>query len=305
MDLYIEEVALDTLLDEVVNTATPLIEKKHNTLQVTGGKELGFIQCDVTKLRQILFNLLSNAAKFTTNAIITLHAVRLSTAEGDKISIAVSDQGIGMSEAQQAKLFHAFTQADSATTRHYGGTGLGLTISKYFVEMMGGQITISSKEGVGSTFTIILPVHLQNDAKENQKNSDSPPILTALSRDGVVLMIDDDAHSRHLLQKHLHSLGYATHQANGGVEGLRLAAQLKPALITLDVMMEDMDGWTVLSALKENPALAHIPVVMISLLDDKSLGYAMGATDYLVKPVSREQLFAVLSKYLHDQGANG
>jgi signal transduction histidine kinase len=291
MELFIENVELENLLEEVISTIQPLLENKDNTLIVERPDFLGEIQTDITKLRQMLLNLLSNAAKFTENASIRLKIYH--QAQGEWIIFGVADEGIGMTEEQQKKLFQPFTQADSSTTRRYGGTGLGLTITKQFTEMMGGTISIDSEFGQGSTFTIRLPAH----PKVTAINTPSEPKAPAKENNGIVLVIDDDASVRDKIKHDMSKLGYAVATAEDGPEGLKLANKLRPDAILLDVHMPDMDGWRILSMLKHDSLLAHIPVIMISMEEHKKKGYAMEATDYLTKPVKRDQLLATLEKY--------
>jgi CheY-like chemotaxis protein len=210
---------------------------------------------------------------------------------------SVSDTGIGMTADQLAKLFEAFSQADAATTRKYGGTGLGLALSRRLCRMMGGDVTVESEAGRGSTFTIRLPASVAEPAAEE------PPAAAterAASGIGTVLVIDDEAAVRDLMQRFLTKEGFRVVAAAGGEDGLRLARELRPDAITLDVMMPGMDGWAVLSALKADPAVADIPVVMLTIVDDRNLGYALGASDYLTKPIDRERLVRVLDKYRRD-----
>ncbi len=294
MEVYPESFNLRDMLEEIETTIEPLVEKKRNKLKTDYEHNLGKMFSDLTKIRQILFNLLSNACKFTEQGTVTLEARREITDEdhSDWMVFRVRDTGIGMTPEQQKKLFQAFTQADVSTTRKYGGTGLGLVISKRFAEMMGGSVEVESEYGHGTTFTVRLPVTAsppQPEAPEERRKGEG--------HKGSVLVVDDDPAVRELLQAHLGRLGYKVALATGGEEGLRLARKLRPDAITLDVMMPDMDGWMVLSALKNDPALAEIPVIIVSIVEDKRLGYSLGATDYLGKPVNREELRNVLEKY--------
>ena len=212
--------------------------------------------------------------------------------EGNWIEFAVSDTGIGMTPEQQAKLFEEFTQADSSTARQYGGTGLGLAITRKLARMMGGDVTLTSEAGKGSTFTVRLPA-----------NTDVPagaPISSDRDRStraDCVLVIDDDATARELISDHLKAGGFSVVTAAGGVEGIKLAKELQPTAITLDVMMPDLDGWSVLAALRQNPELADIPVIMVSIVDDKRRGIALGAAGYLTKPIDRERLHRLVRRF--------
>jgi CheY-like chemotaxis protein len=205
-----------------------------------------------------------------------------------------------MTSEQINKLFQAFTQADASTTRKYGGTGLGLAITKKFTEMMGGNIEVESEFGKGSTFTVYLPVYIEvTETKLPGKTPLSPLALQKLKREenGIILIIDDDMVVRDLLCGYLSKIGYQVATAGGGEEGLRLAKKLHPHAITLDVMMPDMDGWSVLSQLKADAELSDIPVIVLSIIEEKDRGYSLGAAEYLLKPITRKQLATVLRKY--------
>ncbi|EIJ42009.1 PAS domain S-box [Beggiatoa alba B18LD] len=299
MDIFTETFDLGSLVQEVVSTITPLIQKKENTLKVDACDPLGNLHADLTKVRQMLFNLLSNAAKFTEQGQIRLTIRRESRADLDWVIFSVTDQGIGMTHEQIEKLFQPFTQADSSTTRKYGGTGLGLTITKRFAEMMGGGVIVESNYGKGSTFSIHLPAYVITHASEKLLGKNPKAINRTPSNQ--VLVIDDDAVVRELLQNYIGKLGYRVTTADSGDQGLKLAREIKPDAITLDVMMPGMDGWMVLSALKNDPVLADIPVIVLSMVEEKSLGYSLGATEYITKPIDRDQLGQILSKYLKDQ----
>ncbi|HEY4856295.1 MAG TPA: response regulator, partial [Xanthobacteraceae bacterium] len=218
----------------------------------------------------------------------------------DWVTIAVTDTGIGMTPEQMGRLFQEFSQADASTTRKYGGTGLGLAISKRFCQMMGGDITVESEPGRGSTFTIRLPRFAQSDEAlvieaRGERRGQAAHAMEEQAEEPLILVVDDDATVRELVQRHLERSGFAVVTASGGQEGLRLVRELRPAAVTLDIVMPDLDGWTVLAAIKGDPALAGTPVVLMSIVDQKNRGYALGAADYLVKPVDRAKLVAALT----------
>jgi signal transduction histidine kinase/DNA-binding response OmpR family regulator len=297
MDLYLESFDLVPMLCDVVTTVQPLVEKNANTLAVHHAADLGAMRADLTKVRQALFNLLSNACKFTTQGTITLEVGR-DTADGAAwLTFRVSDTGIGMTPAQMGKLFQAFTQAETSTTRQYGGTGLGLAISRHFCQMMGGDISVESALGQGSTFTIRLPAEVVDPKADTTPRAEVFQASTQPAGVPTVLVIDDDPTVCELLQRFLSKEGFRVACAAGGEEGLRLAKTLHPIVITLDVMMPGMDGWAVLTALKADANVADIPVIMLTIVDDKNLGYALGAADYLTKPIDRERLAIILQKY--------
>jgi len=303
MDLYLETFAIAPLVKEVVATIRPLVAKRLNTLRVSYPSEFKSIHADVTKVRQCLFNLLSNANKFTESGTILLTINHSFKRGEDWINFQVSDTGIGMTSEQMGKLFQSFTQADASTTRKYGGTGLGLMITQKFCQMMGGDIRVDSEVGAGSTFTIELPCYVREKPLDANLDSEEAIAESETEEAKTILVIDDDPHVREIVERFLQKQGFQVRSASNGIEGLQLAKTLKPAAITLDVMMPGMDGWSVLSALKTDPAVAHIPVVMTTIVDNKNLGYALGASDYLLKPIDRQQLVAVLQKYQSDQVA--
>jgi signal transduction histidine kinase/CheY-like chemotaxis protein len=293
MEIYNETFDVSHMIQEVATTIQPLIDRNNNSLEITCADGLGRIYADLTKVRQSLLNLLSNACKFTENGIIKLEVTKNRSDDTNWIIFKISDNGIGMTPQQQQKIFQAFTQADASTTRKYGGTGLGLVITQRFIEMMGGTVTVESQFGYGSTFTIRLPAEVISEGT----GTIAKPIEMPNPPKGTVLVIDDDPVARDLLQVHIKKLGYEVSLAANGDQGLRLARQLHPTAIILDVMMPSMDGWMVLSALKTDPELAPIPVTMLTMIDEKNMGYSLGAAEYLVKPVNREQLAKVLEKY--------
>ncbi len=297
MELYLETFDLTTLLDDVAATAELLVKKKNNQLKMICAEDLGAMRADITKVRQSLFNLLSNASKFTENGTVTLEAVREPSAGGDWIVFHVTDSGIGLTPEQMGRLFQAFSQADASTMRKYGGTGLGLAISRKFCQLMGGDLTVRSEPGKGSTFTIRIPVEVREAAANDiprEKTTVNPAISTGAA---TVLVIDDDPAVRDLVQRSLTKEGFHVETAATGQQGLELARKMKPSAITLDVMMTGMDGWAVLSALKADPGTADIPVVMITIFDDKNMGFALGAADFLTKPIDWQRLTAILNRY--------
>jgi PAS domain S-box-containing protein len=302
MDLYLETFDVPTLVGDVVALVRPLVERSANTLNVRWADGIGEMRADVTKVRQALFNLLSNATKFTEHGTVSLTVTRGPIDGVDWVTFAVADTGIGMTPEQIGKLFQAFAQADSSTTRKYGGTGLGLAISRHFCRMMGGDITVESDVESGSTFTIRLPAEVGGPAATSELGAEptsGPQPDTGLT----LLVIDDDATARELLQRFLATEGVHIVTASSGADGLRLAKELRPDAITLDVLMPGMDGWAVLTALKGDPELADIPVIMLTIIEEKSMAYALGASEYLTKPIDRSRLIAVLERYRRENQA--
>jgi CheY-like chemotaxis protein/anti-sigma regulatory factor (Ser/Thr protein kinase) len=295
----------------VVKTIEPMAGKNANRLAIECPADIGTLLADQIRVRQVLLNLASNANKFTESGTVTI-AVAPQRRDGrDWIEVAVTDTGIGMTEEQIGRLFQEFSQADATTTRKYGGTGLGLAISRHFCRMMGGDITVTSEPGAGSTFTVHLPrivelpaaagaaknVSGHESAGERRADASSGPGQGRQEDDDapLILVVDDDATARELVARHLERAGFAVVGARGGQEGLRLVRELRPSAVTLDIMMPDLDGWTVLTAIKGDPALAATPVVLMSIIEEKNRGYALGAAEYLVKPVDRVKLVETLS----------
>lgn len=297
MDIYTETFDLAAMVQNVVSTIQPLLENNANVLLLHSDEELGEMHTDLTKARQILLNLLSNAAKFSEQGNIILDVRRAERDGKIWITFKVIDDGIGMTVEQQDKLFQNFTQADGSTTRKYGGTGLGLAITRHFTQMLGGTIWVESEFGRGSSFTVELPLELRIKKVESKQIVEQMNVTGLPLEGGTILVIDDDATVRGLLKSYLSKIGYQVAIAANGEEGLKLAKKLRPNAITLDVMMPGMDGWQVLATLKADQELSHIPVIMLTMAENKDIGYSLGASEYLVKPVTRDQLATVLRKY--------
>ncbi len=296
MELHLESFPLAPHIEDVAKTIEPLAAKNNNRIVIDCSPDLGTLHADQTRFRQALLNLASNANKFTENGTITIAAQPQLIDRREWVTITVADTGIGMTEEQMGRLFREFSQADASTTRKYGGTGLGLAISRHFCRIMGGDITVASKQGEGSMFTIRLPRIVQTDAAiVPELRAEPRPSVAEATEAPLILVVDDDATVRELVVRHLERAGFSTVVAKGGQEGLRLARELRPAAITLDILLPDLDGWTVLAAIKGDPSLTAIPVVLMSIVDQKNRGYALGAADYLVKPVDRTKLIETLT----------
>ena len=301
LELHYEDIDLAQMTGDIVGAAQPLAAKNGNRLAVECPAAIGIVRSDATRLRQIVLNLLSNACKFTDKGTVTLAVARSGGADGDWIDIRVSDTGIGMTQEQLGRLFQEFSQADSSTTRKYGGTGLGLAISDRLCRMMGGTIAVESEPGIGTAFTVRLPAEPGRTVEPapafaGQGTGAVAPAAGTV-RSNRVLVIDDDATVRDLMRRFLGHEGFDVVTAVDGTEGLAAARGLNPSVITLDVFMPGMDGWSVLQALKADPALAAIPVIMLTILDEKQKGFALGASGYLTKPVDRARLSALLERF--------
>jgi len=306
MTVYLEAFDVKSLVEDVAATVKPLLAKNNNQLILNIQPDLGPMTSDLTKVRQTLFNLLSNASKFTENGTITLSTQLDQSGLSSNVTFAVQDTGIGMTPEQCGKLFQAFSQADASTTRKYGGTGLGLAISRRFCQILGGDITVASIPGTGSTFTVILPLQsVDTTATEHHPEtpaaSTKPAAAATQSADtgssrGVIVVIDDDANVRHLMERFLNREGFTVHTAADGASGVALVRQHKPMAVTSDIMMPGMDGWSVLSAIKSDPEISDIPVIMLTMGDTQELGFALGAFDFLSKPLDRNQLLKALER---------
>jgi len=304
MEVIPENFDITKLIEELSISVEPLIRKNNNIIALEISphvKQEPLVCTDVTKLRQILLNLLSNAAKFTDQGTISL-IVDMKYEENNKfLIIKVKDTGIGIPEEYQKKLFQNFVQADGSTTRKYGGTGLGLAITKKFCEILGGMISMESQPNIGTTFTIYLPAVVDNGIIKDVKRHVSlgkKTVATNPSDKTKVLIIDDDTGARELFRIHLNRLGYEILEADNGVAGLAIAYREKPDVIILDVIMPDLDGWGVLAQLKNDPVLSSIPVVMASIVENRPLAYALGAAEFVNKPIERMSLEDTVKKCL-------
>jgi signal transduction histidine kinase/CheY-like chemotaxis protein len=301
MTVYCENIDVETMVREVQATVYPLVEKNQNRLELDLSPGLGQIYSDLTKIRQTLFNLLSNASKFTEKGLIRFTVTR-STEHGlDWVRFAVRDSGIGMTPEQLGKLFQAFTQADASTTRKYGGTGLGLAISRKFCQILGGDITVTSKVGEGSTFTASLPATAPESGTVHLPRSAVVSRVEPGSGRPVVVVIDDDPSVLDLMERFLTKEGFSVSTASNGKDGVELARRLQPIAITTDVMMPGMDGWSVITTLKSDPATAQIPIILVTITDTREMGMALGVFDFLSKPVDWQRLGLVMGRLRLEQ----
>jgi signal transduction histidine kinase/CheY-like chemotaxis protein len=301
MGLHLETFDVSVMVEEMVTTLQPAIAKNNNKVRVHLGDDLGMMRADATKVRQILFNLMSNACKFTDHGTISLDVSPTIVESQEWIRFQVKDTGIGISSKQQHKLFQEFSQADATIARKYGGTGLGLAISHRFVQMMKGRISVESQAGEGSTFTVHLPTQVTLETVEptQLEGTGSAPAGAPEYRAEAetILVIDDDPAVRDLMSRFLTKMGFRVVAAAGGEEGLRLAREVRPLLITLDVIMPECDGWIVLGKLKSDPSVARIPVIMVTVVDNAAMGFDLGASNYLIKPVDRDRLTVLIEKH--------
>ncbi|HWA21402.1 MAG TPA: ATP-binding protein [Caulobacterales bacterium] len=283
-EIVVEPIDLGRLLQEVSDIARPLAAARNNKLDIVIERDPGPIRNDSGKLRQCLLNLISNACKFCEDGEISVR-VRAVEQDGEAlVRLDVRDTGIGLSADQAARIFQPFTQADPTTTRRYGGTGLGLTITRQLAELMGGDVTVHSKPGEGATFTLTIAATLDEEPD-------------SAATDNVVLVIDDEVNDRRILRRTLARVGYAARSAGNAASGLDLAARLAPALILLDIRLPDRSGWEVLEALKRDPATAAIPVLVLSIEADRARALSLGACDVFTKPANRALLSAAILRY--------
>ena len=297
MQLHLETFVVAPVVEQVATTIQPLVERNANRLEVSCDAAVGEMRTDTTRLRQVLLNLLSNACKFTDHGRITLQVDRT----GNDLVFRVRDSGIGMTPEQLGRLFQAFSQAETSTAAKYGGTGLGLAITRRLCQLMGGDITVESQAGTGSTFTVRLPAAGPDEQAAPIVRESGEPLAQA----STVLVIDDDAAARDLVMRCLEKHGMRAVGAADGTTGLRLARERHPDAITLDIVMPGMDGWAVLSTLKGDAATAEIPVIMLSMVDEQHLAFELGAADFLTKPVERDQLIRVLRERVAAKAAGG
>lgn len=292
MDVSAGEFDVGALIKEAAATVAPAVEKNQNTLKLEIADDIGRAFTDAFRLNQCLLNLLSNAAKFTQGGVITISAKRAARADGDWLDIAVSDTGIGLSREQADKLFADFVQASFTTARRFGGTGLGLSITRRVLAMLGGEVTLESELGKGSTFTITLPAML---AQEGQPAPAHAPAANGASR--TVLLIDDEESARDLAGRALARLGFSILQASSGGQGVQMARAARPDLIVLDINLPDMTGWEVMQTLAADSACAAIPVLIHSVEDNRTRARAAGACDLLLKPADRDVLAAAALRF--------
>ena len=311
LDIHPADVALEPLVDVCLRTVEPMVKSERLRLVKEIEGDTPPLFTDEDKLKQILINLLSNAVKFTEEGIVTVSARR----RDGEIAIAVADTGVGIAEESLGLIFEEFRQVDSSATRQYGGTGLGLPISRHLARLLGGDITVESAVGVGSTFTVAIPVRyaavqpawraIAASPQEEQAGQPREPAIAAppyeeqaaeTENGKLVLAVDDDPNAIYLLRENLMEAGYHVVGATSGEEGLRKARELRPFAITLDILMPHKDGWQVLYELKADAATRDIPIIVLSVVDQKKLGYRLGAFDYMLKPFDREAILAALTR---------
>ena len=309
MILHLETFDVAQMIEEIVSTVQPAAAKNASTFEINVAN-VREMHADLTKVRQILLNLLSNACKFTDHGIVSLNVDRQTIDGRDWLRFEVADTGIGMTPQQREKLFREFSQAETSISRRYGGTGLGLAITYRFTQMMRGTIDVESEAGRGSTFTVLLPAQVTLDSSEParaQPAVDNNPVISEIVQPyrGTILVIDDDPAVGDLMFRSLTKLGFHVIIGASGAEGLRIAKEVRPLLITLDVMMPEVNGWNVLKQLRADPELAKVPIIMVTVVDDEPMGIHLGASSYMVKPIDRERLAVLVEQYADSASGEG
>ena len=287
--------ALEPLVLECLQTIEPMLRGEKVHLLKDLSPDLPLLATDKDRLHQILTNLLSNAVKFTENGSVKVTAKR----SGADIIITVADSGIGIPAQALDRIFEEFHQVDGGATRQYGGTGLGLAISRHFARLLGGDITVQSALGIGSIFTVTIPISYgvgQLGSWHKDSPSDDNAAAGSEAHQKILLVIDDDPNVIYLLRENLAEAGYCVIGATSADEGRQKARELRPFAITLDILMPQQDGWQMLHELKTNADMRDIPIIVLSVVDNKELAYRLGAFDCLVKPVDRDQMLATLSR---------
>jgi CheY-like chemotaxis protein len=290
------------MLDDLIETVRPLAEQNGNAISLMGAAPDGLANTDAMKLRQCVLNLLSNASKFTRDGKIDVGFERRAFNGVEQLFIVVRDTGIGMSSEHLARLFQPFVQADPNITQQYGGTGLGLTITRRLAQLLGGDVTVESHLGQGSTFTLHVPADFADAAKalgaaaqidDIQGNTDGP----------LVIVIEDEPDARELAARSLTRAGFSVLGVGGGEAGLALARSREPALVLLDIFLPDRSGWRVLQSLKHDPKTQDIPVVVLSVNEDRAHALALGAAEHIVKPADRDMLAATVMRFARKRPA--
>jgi signal transduction histidine kinase/DNA-binding response OmpR family regulator len=300
-EIFLEPVALNALLTDVLETMEPLLAQRRNRIALDAALDDDMVETDRTKLRQILFNLLANANKFSEKGAISLTVGRRSSGAGDLLEIVVRDQGIGMRPETIARLFQPFMQAEVSTTRDFGGTGLGLAITHRFVGLLGGRIEVASSPGQGSAFTVTLPAARPPAAPSAPSEASPTPTAQLDAHGPAVLVIDDEARSRAALAAVIGDAGYRVATAESGGDGLAMARASRPDVIVLDIIMPGRDGWSVLREIKSDAALRDIPVILATAVTDRDMGVVLGAAEHLVKPIAPERLVAEVERFARAQ----
>lgn len=324
-ELFLEDVDLDALLNEIEVTARPLAAKNTNVFEIIKPDQLGTAHIDLTKLRQATFNLLSNASKFCQNGKISLEAKKIDQDGQEMFWLAVHDTGVGISEEALNSLFQNFTQAHASINAKFGGTGLGLSLSKNLCRLMGGDITAESVLGEGSTFVITIPMKvempdlltmneeqvdetLKEAAAELRRLGEADQALSSsagpdVPRRTTVLVVDDDPEYLEIMDRMLRKEGLSPILTSDPSSAMHLARTVKPALMLFDVLMPEIDGWELVETMKKDPATANVPIVMVSIMDDPKSDGSQLADGFMSKPVDSAKLRKTLDAHLTKDAA--
>jgi CheY-like chemotaxis protein len=291
------------MLTDLVETIRPMADQKGNTVTLAPCAGEIIANTDSMKLRQCVLNLLSNAAKFTKNGNVDIEFARKSHNGVDQLFITVRDTGIGMSKEHMGRLFQPFVQADPTITQQYGGTGLGLTITRRFAQLLGGDVTVQSALGEGAAFTLHVPIDFA-DASAALGAAAKIDDVQGAEGAPLVIVIEDEADARELAARSLTRAGFAVQGVGGGEVGLALARSKAPALVLLDIFLPDRSGWRVLQSLKQDPKTQDIPVVVLSVNEDRAHALALGAAEHIVKPADRDMLAATVMRFARKRPAS-
>mgnify|MGYP001496613926 FL=1 len=294
MELFVTSFEIENMVQTIKDVSEPLAAKNDNGFVINLDGAMGSMSQDETKLRQCLTNFLSNGFKFTKNGTVTLDVKARMEGDVEFVDFAVIDTGAGMSPEGVAKVFEEYTQAERSTSANYGGTGLGLPISKKFAEMMGGDVIVTSEEGVGSVFTMSVP----RECPEYSEDEVEGNVINLDDQDNLVVLVDDDVAMHDLIKRTISKLNLTLLGATNSEKGMELIREVKPKLILLDVLMPGRDGWSLLKECKTDKDLKDIPVIMISQLNQSNLASSLGANDYLTKPIDRTHFINTLKRIL-------
>ena len=294
MELFVTSFEIENMVQTIKDVSEPLAAKNDNGFVINLDGAMGSMSQDETKLRQCLTNFLSNGFKFTKNGTVTLDVKARLEGDVEFVDFAVIDTGAGMSPEGVAKVFEEYTQAERSTSANYGGTGLGLPISKKFAEMMGGDVIVTSEEGVGSVFTMSVP----REYPEYNEDEVEGNVINLDDQDNLVVLVDDDVAMHDLIKRTISKLNLTLLGATNSEKGMELIREVKPKLILLDVLMPGRDGWSLLKECKTDKDLKNIPVIMISQLNQSNLASSLGANDYLTKPIDRTHFINTLKRIL-------
>ena len=300
MELFVTSFEIENMIQTIKDVSEPLAAKNDNGFVINLDGAMGSMSQDETKLRQCLTNFLSNGFKFTKNGTVTLDVKARIVDDVEFIDFAVIDTGAGMSPEGVAKVFEEYTQAERSTSANYGGTGLGLPISKKFAEIMGGDVIVTSEEGVGSVFTMSVP----RECPEYNEDEVEGNVINLDDQDNLVVLVDDDVAMHDLIKRTISKLNLTLLGATNSEKGMELIREVKPKLILLDVLMPGRDGWSLLKECKTDQELKDIPVIMISQLNQSNLASSLGANDYLTKPIDRTHFINTLKRILGTDNQN-